>query len=143
MTPEKFFLGYALPCAEFRRLSGKITADQTERLFQIIEDNTDPDRALLEICYSDAYMEMRALAEKNNREIWGRDNVQDYWRNNHFGPSPVEKLYVWKKHDEVRIVLKKELNGKEDGKIFINMFNIQLLPGDDVYIHQSLIIEKA
>lgn len=143
MTPERLFLHYTFPCAKLRWRSGKITEDQMRRISQMFGNNEDPDRGLLKDCFPDAYREMRLLAQKHDRKTWDLDNVQDYWRNNHFGLSPVDKLYVLDRHSEVEVFLKAGFDGKTYGMLCINMFNLSLLTGDVVYTHQRWIIEKV
>lgn len=143
MTPEIFFLRYAFPCVDFLMWSKKISEEQARSLTQMIKSYIETDRTLLTICFPNACFRMCTIAQQNNRDPWSMDNVQDYWRNNHFGSSPVDKMYVLGWHNEGIIALRSGFDGKEDGLGFFNMYDLQLFEGDVVYIHKNWVIEKA
>ena len=146
MTGERFFLHYAFPCAEDKYLAGKISFGDYQLLKRSVQiPGLSPDRELLARCFPTACQRFSTFTIREGLEPWSLSTVAEYWRHHHEG----------KEHCTVRLATIK-VTGKirDQDEVFLvdcdgqgifvsNPLHYQLRPGDQVYVHWQVIVEKV
>jgi len=140
LSGEHIFFRYAYPCVEDKMIQGKISETHYLRLKKYAETGERPPRALLKYCFPHAFGALRDHALNSFSESpWDFDVVADYWRHNHgkIGECRVRKVTVSGIMGENGVLLEEEKGA------FLDLYGLSLSPGDLVYVHRRVIIEKA
>lgn len=141
MTGEQLFLRYAFPCAEILLGAGKINSEQHREILRLVKTGEDPSREFLRACYKKPVTELEWYLDQHLSDAWALwpvELVAQFWRREHFGPSPVSIREI------------RRLDGhfayfEIDEHICraFNLYELELQVGDRVSTHQDCIIEKV
>ena len=138
---ELLFSRYAYPCAWGRLVLQKISQKHFDRLTEHAKTGTAPNRQLLRYCYPHAFRRLREFAKENQLERWAEKTVTEFWRTSHGHRGDCRVLLC-------RVLVSATGEGSflvsDEKRIFsaINFFRIRLLPGDQVFVHHRVIVEK-
>ena len=136
ITGISLFLRYAWPCAEDRLSRGLITRQEFDRLQFYIKSNTPPPVTFLLRCFPGAFNGLITFARKNGKDPWDVKTVQEFWRYHHGHKGLCE----------VRLLTVMGIKGNriQTGIKFpvINMYGLDLEPGNLIFIHRLVAVEK-
>jgi len=131
------FLRYAWPCADEKLRTGKITLEDYERLKLFVENNMQPDLALMEYCFLTAFREYCETCTKLNIDAnLSFESVSKHWRyhHNHEGNCAVKMLTV--------VGINGQMVATGLAKPFVNFYDLQLEIVDTISVHRGVVIEK-
>jgi hypothetical protein len=139
MDPKILFLRYAFACVTDLFREEKIDQDDFDTLGSLVDrEKAIPDVSLLKRCFPIACINLYSLAKSKGRRPWTGQNVESFWRRHHGQHrTPVEIHEVELSRADGFVKVKSEST-----KFFYNRYNLDLKPGDRVYTHVSLIVEK-
>lgn len=144
MSGERLFLLYAFPCAIDSANSehqNGISAEKIEKLKFLVDNNIKPERSFLEECFPQAVQNLRSFAKRHTPDcdMWALDTVKTFWRYAHNEYSDCKTCLVQIVSVNKNIAV-ANFCGKE---IFvINQYGLELQPGDQVFCHRHVVIEK-
>jgi hypothetical protein len=76
---EWAFFKYAFPCSQVLLQLGKISQEKYEYLRKMFNNREAPDRETLERVFSAAFVRIKRLAKKMNKDYWDADVIHEYW----------------------------------------------------------------
>lgn len=142
LTSEQFSLRYMWPCAEERLRRELITREQFDQLKRLVETNGQPSREFLEVCFPGAVKRQREFAGGDEVLMWRLSKVAEYWHQ-HRG---IEGTHCDVYQAEVVSTFGRFIRLVGGGKLpaaVLNDFNLDLSPGDRIFIHLFVAIEKV
>lgn len=137
MTGPELFLRYAWPCAEGKLKTKKISENDYIALKSLVKGSLTPPTDFLSQCFPTAVKDLEAFSLERGMEEWSLATVSDFWHH-HRGSDQkcaVKRLVVFAlRGNEIFLGLRSPA---------INFLSIPLKKGDDVFVHQGFVIEKA
>ena len=139
MDPKILFLRYAFACVTDLLREKKISQDDFDTLGSLVDrENAIPDISLLKRCFPIACTNLYSLAKIEGRKPWEKRNVENFWREHHFQhrtPVSIREVELSRADSFVKVKA-------ESTEFLYNRYHLDLKPGDRVYTHVSLVVEK-
>jgi len=158
MTPERYFFIYAFPCAYLKLERGDLTKKEYELLEKKFLNKDSPDRRELERVFSPAFVWIKRISERLNKDIWDFNVIYEYWNKEHNeiinnGEGKYSE-YPEVLKDLCRIHEAEIVRKQEDKNILLVKYNRKqravfshLVPnakiGDKVKIHYAYAVEEV
>ncbi|MBT4540471.1 hypothetical protein HOC35_03075 [Candidatus Woesearchaeota archaeon] len=165
MISEQYFFKYAWPCTEVILMDKRIRQQRFDDLKYAVENDITPSREVLEDTYKVAFVNLKELAERMNKDCWDIEVIKRYFSEDEhnmliesekafFNKFPPTVRDLCKIHtaiiDKIETIagkrimfVKYKINGKEIERRCINIYNLSIEPNDIVIIHYAYIIEKV
>jgi hypothetical protein len=83
ISSEKYFLKYAFPCAFLKLERKEITDKEYKELESKFLEGDSVSRSKLEKIFKPAFIRIKRLAKKMNKDYWNFDVMKEYWLNEH------------------------------------------------------------
>jgi hypothetical protein len=139
MDPKILFLRYAFACVTDLLRERKISQDDFDALGSLVDrENAIPDISLLKRCFPIACTNLYSLAQSKGRNPWEKESIESFWREHHSQhrtPVEIHEVELSRADSFVKVKAKST-------KFLYNRYNLGLKPGDRVYTHVSLVVEK-
>jgi len=139
VNPKILFLRYAFACVTDLLREGKISQDDFDTLGSLVDrENAIPDINLLKRCFPIACINLYSLAKDDGRKPWGKRNVENFWHHHHGQhrtPVEIHEVELSRADSFVKVTA-------ESTKFLYNRYHLDLKPGNRIYTHVSLVVEK-
>ncbi|OGZ05509.1 MAG: hypothetical protein A2845_05885 [Candidatus Lloydbacteria bacterium RIFCSPHIGHO2_01_FULL_49_22] len=147
LTGEQLFLRYAYVCTDDRFSRGLIKEEHVATLQKLIEENGDPEQALLMECFADATRGLFAFAGQQGKSPWTKETITLFWRHHHGHEGDCRVLHgvVLVACSQKKIAVRVYgADAKESSDYFaLNHYGLSLSAGDRVTLHRRVIIEHV
>jgi hypothetical protein len=133
-------LRFAFVCAEDRHHAGLMSDGEYRELQSLISSGQEPDQILMTLCFPRMVRDLRDYARRRRVDnIWSSEICLDYWTKHHGhnqDPSCEVSIKEITKVANIRIVYAGDT-------VLRNIYEINLNPGDNVYVHKSAVVRLA
>lgn len=138
------FQRYAAPCAD-NMSNTTISPEVKEEFYHLNDTGATISIARMETFFPNATKSLYLCAKTTGFSPWSLDNVTHYWRNEHRGESPVQKVTLIREKcvDGSPPAWEVSCEGIQINGWVFNTYELELCHGQEVYIHLCSIIERA
>lgn len=82
-TPERYFFKYAFPCAFLKLERKEITKKEYSEMEKKFCNGGSIGKKNLERIFKPAFVRIKRLAERMQKDFWSIDVIKEYWLNEH------------------------------------------------------------
>lgn len=141
------FSRYVFPCAEDKLNAKKMSAEDVAWLEKIVKKICDPNGWLLDCCFRKAMNDYRrSCANRGVKADFSLASVTEFWRHHHghIGDCAVKQGKVISVNTQFIEIeeITETTNKTQNCAVCINFYNLELFPGDNVFFHRRMVIEK-
>ena len=155
-TPERYFFKYAFPCAFLKLKGEEITKREYYEMERKFYNGSSIGKKNLERIFKPAFIRIKRLAERMQKDYWSIDVIKEYWLKEHNklidknDGGWAEQQYRFKdlcKIHRAEIIEEKSKSlvvkyGNRKREVY-NVLVPDAKKGDSVTIHFSYAIEKV
>lgn len=140
------FFRYAFPCIEIRVRTRRLAEKSAAELLRSGHSNTGPPIGLLERCFPDPCLALKASAGLGASEelIWSVDNVRKFWRSHGAAGHDHQKdscSTMWGIVESINGLGPNIRKPNCQPVLTINQFGLPIAIGDKVFFHHHIIAE--
>lgn len=138
MTGQLLHSMYIFSCSEYR-LDHKLI-DQTDfnNLERYIRERTSPSPIFLQYYSPNAFRDLQKFAENKRAYMWSVDIVAEFWRYHH---NHKESPVLSGKVSSISTMFVTVVVSNKVMRV-TNQYLLKLKPGDEVFIHQWVVVDK-
>ncbi|MBU2633678.1 MAG: HypC/HybG/HupF family hydrogenase formation chaperone [Nanoarchaeota archaeon] len=83
MTPQQYFLRYALPCSRILVDIHRLPKEEQEELESKLKNKQELNKEELEKIFTAAFKRIKELANKMKKDYWDMEVIKKYWLEEH------------------------------------------------------------